>query len=136
MSFSFSCSVKRFTSRIPIFINVNIIIFAVPSPSLILKAIDTQKVGQSLSLECTLTTVRGINSRIDVVWRSSGIEIKRTIGISSIYSTNSSMVYRDFYNISLLTTTEEGRIYQCEGVINTISSLTAESKITLDVLGK
>ena len=113
-----------------------IFIFAVPSPIVILKAIDTQKVGQSLSLECILTTVRGINSRIDVVWRSDGIEIKKTIGISSIHLTNSSTVYKDFYNISLLTTTEEGRIYQCEGVINTTPNRTAESSITLDVLGK
>ena len=83
-----------------------------------------------------MTTVRGITSRIDIVWRSDGVEIKKTIGAVVSSSTISSILYRDFYNISLLTVAEEGRVYQCEGVINTTSNLTAESSITLDVFGK
>ena len=112
------------------------LIYAVPSPSVILTAADTQIVGQSLSMECIMTTVRGITSRIDILWRSDGVEIKKTIGAIVSSSTVSSILYRDFYNISLLTTTEEGRLYQCEGMINTTPNLTAESSTTLDVFGK
>ena len=111
-------------------------IFAVPSPSVIVIVPDTQIVGQSLSMECVMTAVRGIASRIDILWRSDGVEIKKTIGAVFTSSTVSSILYRDFYNISLLTTAEESRIYQCEGVINTAPHLTAESNITLDVFGK
>ena len=112
------------------------LIYAVPSPSVILTAADTQIVGQSLSMECIMTTVRGITSRIDILWRSDGVEIRKTIGAIVSSSTVSSILYRDFYNISLLTTTEEGRLYQCEGMINTTPNLTAESSTTLDVFGK
>ena len=83
-----------------------------------------------------MTTVRGISSSIDIIWSSDGVEIKRTIGASASSLTNSSILYRDFYNISLLTTAEEGRVYQCEGVINTTPNLIAESNISLDVIGK
>ena len=108
----------------------------VPPPGVILKVPDVQAVGQSLLLECIVTTVRGIMSRIDVIWRSDRLEIKRTIGATISSSTSSSVVYRDFYNISLLTTAEEGRVYQCEGVINTTPSLITQNNITLNVIGK
>ena len=101
-----------------------------------LKVPDMQTIGESLSLECIVTTVRGITSRTDVIWRSGGFEIQRTIGARISSSTSSSIVYRDFYNISLLTTAEEGRIYHCEGVINTSPNLITQSNITLDVNGK
>ena len=96
---------------------------------------DIQAVGQSLSLECIVTTVRGLSSSIDIIWTSDGVEINRTSGARTDYSTSSSILYRDFYNISLLTTAEEGRVFQCEGVINTTPNLTAESSTTLDVVG-
>ena len=110
--------------------------YLVPPPGVMLKVPDVQAVGQSLLLECTVTTVRGIMSRIDVIWRSDGLEIKRIIGTTISSSTSSSVVYRDFYNISLLTTAEEGRVYQCEGVIHTTPSLITENNITLNVIGK
>ena len=85
-------------------------------------------------MECVITTVRGISSSIDTIWKSDGVEIKRTFGASISSSTSSSILYRDFY-ISLLTTAEDGSVYQCEGVINTSPSLNAESSIILDVIG-
>ena len=100
-----------------------------------LKILGTQTVGQSLSMECIITTVRGLSSSVDIIWRSDGVEIKRTLGASISSSTSSSILYRDFYNITLLTTAEEGRVYHCEGVINTSPSLSAESSIALDVIG-
>ena len=107
----------------------------VPSPDVMLVVPDIQAVGESLSLECIVATVRGLSSSIDIIWTSDGVEIKRTSGANISSSTSSSIVYRDFYNISLLTTAEEGRVYKCEGVINTTPNLTAESSITLDVVG-
>ena len=108
--------------------------FLVPPPNVILQIPDTQTVGQLLLMECVVTTVRGISSSIDTIWKSDGVEIKRTFGASISSSTSSSILYRDFY-ISLLTTAEDGSVYQCEGVINTSPSLNAESSIILDVIG-
>ena len=97
---------------------------------------DMQIVGQLLSLECIVTTARGITSRVDIVWSSDGVEIKKTIGANFSSSNSSSILYKDFYNISLLTTAEEGRVYNCRGAINTTPNLTAEDSIALDVIGK
>ena len=116
--------------------NLHLSIFVVPFPSVILKAPNAQVVGQTLSLECIITTVRGIASRIDILWSSDGVAIKQITGASISSSTSSSIQYKDFYNISLVTTAEEGKTYQCEGVINAIPNLTADSSVFLDVTGK
>ena len=102
---------------------------------MIVKVPDILIAGQSLSLECIVTTVRGISSSVDIIWTSDGVEIKRTIGASISSSTITSTLYRDFYNISLLTTAEEGKVYQCLGVVSAIPNLSSENSITIDVFG-
>ena len=94
---------------------------------------NTQTVGQSLTLQCEVTTVRGITSRVDIVWSSDGTELERMNDVSSTTMDNS-LVYTDSYNISQLSTTDDGKVIQCEVVINT-SSL-ASDDITLDVTGE
>ena len=97
---------------------------------------NTQTVGQSLTLQCEVTTVRGITSRVDIVWSSGsgGIEVERMNDVSSTTMGNS-LVYTDSYTISQLSTTDEGRVIQCEVVINTSPSVMASDSITLDVTG-
>ena len=98
-------------------------------------ALNTQTVGQSLTLRCEVTTVRGITSRVDIVWRSGGMELNRTNDLSSTTMDNS-LVYTDSYTISQLSTTDEGRVIQCEVVINASPSVMASDSITLDVTGE
>ena len=90
-----------------------------------------QTVGQSLTLQCEVTTVRGITSRVDIVWSSGGTELQRMNGISG-----NSLVYTDSYTISQLSTTDEGRVIQCEVVINASPPVMASDSITLDVTGE
>ena len=96
---------------------------------------NTQTVGQSLTLQCEVTAVRGITSRVDIVWSSSGMELERMNDVSSTTIDNSS-VYTHSYTISQLSTTDDGRVIQCKVVINTSSSVKATKSITLDVTGK
>ena len=96
---------------------------------------NTQTVGQSLTLQCEVTTVRGITSRVDIVWRNGSMELTRTIGTTAIPMGNS-LVYTDSYTISQLNTTDEGRVIQCEVVINASPSVMASDSITLDVTGE
>ena len=49
---------------------------------------------------------------------------------------DSSLVYTDTYNISQLSTDDDGREYQCEVVINTSPLVMANGSITLNVMGK
>ena len=98
-------------------------------------ALDTQIVGQSLTLQCEVTTVRGITSRVDIVWSSDGTELERMNNVLSTTMENS-LVYTDSYTISQLNTTDDGRVIQCEVVINASSSVMTSDNITLDVTGK
>ena len=94
-----------------------------------------QIVGQSLTLECSVTTVRGITSRVDIVWSSGHLELQNFLGIGAALSNKNSTVYRTAYTIPQLSTTDDGTVYQCEVVINTNPSILASSNITLDVTG-
>ena len=109
--------------------------FLVPTPTVSVTALNTQTVGQSLTLQCEVTTVRGITSRVDIVWSSGGMELERMNGVSSTTMDNS-LVYTDSYTISQLSTTDDGRVIQCEGVINASPSVMASDSITLDVRGE
>jgi len=39
-----------------------------PTPSLLVTALNNQQVGDPLLLKCNVTTVRGITSSVDIVW--------------------------------------------------------------------
>ena len=96
---------------------------------------NTQTVGQSLTLQCEVTTVRGITSRVDIVWSSGGTELERMNNVSSTTMDNS-LVYTDSYTILQLNTTDEGRVIQCEVVINISPLVMASNSTTLDVTGE
>ena len=107
-----------------------------PIPLLNITAINNQIVGQSLSLKCNVTTVRGIASRVDIIWSSNGLTLKRTEGINHTSTSNNSMLYSDNYTIPQLNSTDEGRNIQCNFFINSIPSVTASDSLTLNVTGK
>jgi len=98
-------------------------------------ASSTQTVSQSLILQCNVTTVRGITSRVDIVWSSDGTVLERMNSTTTTIMDNS-LVYTDTYTISQLSTTYDGRVIQCEVVINTSPPVMASNSITLDVTGK
>ena len=116
-------------------INTYICNFAVPTPTVIVTALNTQTVGQSLTLQCEVTTVRGITSRVDIVWSSGGMEFQRVNNVSSTMMSNS-LVYTNSYNISLLNTTDDGRLFECQAMINANTLVQSSDNITLDVIGK
>ena len=96
---------------------------------------NTQTVGQSLTLQCNVTAVRGITSTVDIVWSSNGTELQR-MNNTAATTMNNSLVYTDSYTISQLNTTDEGRVIQCEVVINASPPVMASGSIALDVTGE
>ena len=72
------------------------VFYLVPTPnvSVHVTAPNTQTVSQSLTLQCEVTTVRGITSRVDIVWSSGGTELQRMNNVSSTTMDNS-LVYTD-----------------------------------------
>ena len=92
---------------------------------------NTQIVGQSPTLVCSVTAVRGITSRVDIVWSRNSTEVKRMEGVIVSSTTGSMVMYTDTYTISQLTTTDDGREYQCEVVINTSPPVMANRSVIL-----
>ena len=82
-----------------------------------------------------MTTVRGITSRVDIIWSSDGTQLERMEGVNVGSTTDNSVVYTDTYSISQLNTTDDGREYQCEVMINTSPPVMANDSVTLDVMG-
>ena len=101
--------------------------------------LNNQTVGKSLLLECDVTTVRGITSRMDIVWSSdssgqSGLRIIN--GANTNLITNVSMLFTDTYIIPQLSTANENEEYQCEIFIDTYTPVIANDSVILNVTGK
>ena len=114
----------------------NILCYTVPAPLVILSIPNDQIVGQALLLKCDITTVRGVTSKTDIIWSSDGLELKRTNGINISMVTNNSMLYTDMYLISLLSTADEERAYECTAVITAQSPIMASDTVSLNVTSK
>ena len=105
-------------------------------PLIKVSILNYQTVGQSLTLGCSITTVRGITSRMDIVWSSNGVELNRTEGLNHSSTTNDSVLFTEFYTIPLLSTLDEGRTITCDVFINAMTPVTATNNVTLNVTGK
>ena len=129
-------SLKLFTVNCYTYVRIVIIyIFLVSNPIVLVTTLNTETVGQSLTLQCKVTTVRGVTSRVDIVWSSGGTVLRRANGTTAATMDNS-LVYTHSYTISQLSTTDDGRVIQCEVVINTSPPKQDDDKIELDVIGK
>ena len=110
--------------------------YVVPNPTNVtVTAPNTQIVGQSLILECSVTTVRGITSRIDIEWSIRNVMLQRMEGVDATSTASDFVVYTNIYNISQVSTFDNGRVYQCKVIINTIPRLITTDNTTLDVTG-
>ena len=105
----------------------------VPTPDVAVTPTTGHILGQPLTLQCEVTAVRGITSRVDIVWRDGSMELNRTNGTTPM---GNPPVYTDSYTISLLSTTDDGRVIECEVVINASPPVMANNNVTLDVMGK
>jgi len=109
----------------------------VPTPGAVnVTAPNTQIVGQSLTLECSVTTVRGITSRVDVVWSiRNGSNVVVTENVNATSETDDSLLFESSYIVPLLSTDDDGSMHECEIVINTDTLVVARSGVVLDVTG-
>ena len=94
-----------------------------------------QTVGQSLLLECVVTTVKGITSTVDIVWKSRNVVLNTERNVSINFTTSYSASYRNTFMIPQLSTLDDGRVYSCEVTINTHPLVTATGSIILDIIG-
>ena len=83
---------------------------------------------------CSMTTVRGVNSSINIVWYSgSGTELQRVNGTTPTI-TNNLYVYMDTYRVSSqLNIDLNGKAYSCEAEIDSDPVIRNNNIISLDV---
>ena len=98
--------------------------------------LNDQIVGQSLMLECFVSAVRGITSRVDIVWSSNGVEINIVKGINISSVANNSLLFTERYIIPQLSTVNENRKYKCEVIIDVEPPVTVSDSAILNVTGK
>ena len=105
------------------------------STNVMMTTLNEQIVGQPLMLECVMSTPRGINSRVDIVWTRDGVEVERINDVSSNFSSSEVVVYTNIYTIPLLGTYDDDVVYECEVIINSSSPFRIKNNIILDVIG-
>ena len=69
------------------------------------------------------------------MWSSNDIILRR-INDTMATTVDSLLVYTASYNISQLSTTDDGRVISCEVVINTNTSIMVSNNFTLSVDGE
>ena len=89
--------------------------------------------GQSVTLDCSIVAVRGITSRVDIVWYDNYVQVRRMDNVTANIIRGTTTVYRDSLNISSLTRKHDGRVYSCEVIINSEPLVIDNSSITINV---
>ena len=87
-------------------------------------------IGDPLTLDCTVTAVRGISSSVDIIWTTGRRVVRRVYNITSDIE-NGYAIYTDSFEISSLSAIDNGREYQCTVVINANQPVYNSDHITL-----
>ena len=97
--------------------------------------LNEQIVGQSLMLECAMSTPRGISSTVDVVWSRDGVDLEYIENITSNFASPEVVVYTNIYTIPLLGTYDDDIVYECEVIINSSPILKITDSVIINVTG-
>ena len=92
-------------------------------------------VGNPLTLDCTVTAVRGISSSVNIIWTTGGRVVRRVDNITADIE-NDSTIYTDLFEISSLSAIDNGREYQCTVVINATRPVYNSDQFILTFTGK
>ena len=105
------------------------------STNVMVETLNEEIVGQSLMLECAMSTPRGITSTVDVAWSRDGVDLEYIENISSNFSSPEVVVYTNIYTIPLLGTYDDDIVYECEVIINSNPILRRTNNVILNVTG-
>ena len=79
--------------------------------------------------------MRGITSRVDIVWRRRNKIVKNTHKTAATIMGNL-LVYRNSYTISKLRTSDDGVVYECSLIVQASLQVGADDTFRLDVTGE
>ena len=114
--------------------------FIVPTPLVEITINDNKTmrnltIGDTPTLDCTVTAVRGISSSVNIVWTTGGIELRRVDDITADV-VNDSAIYTDSFEISSLSAIDNGREYQCTVMINATQPVNSSDQFILVLDGE
>jgi len=89
----------------------------VPDPIVLVTTLDDQVFGDPLTLDCTVITVIGISSAVDIIWSVDGDPV-RIVNDTSATISNNTAIYTDSLVLPELTVLDNGRTYWCRVIIN------------------
>ena len=92
-------------------------------------------INDPLTLDCTVTGVKGISSLVDIIWTTGGRVVRRVEDIMADIE-NDSAIYTDSFEISSLSAIDNGREYQCTVVINASQPIYSSDQFTLIFTGE
>ena len=91
-------------------------------------------IDQPLILQCSATTVRGITSRVDIIWSIGNRQVRRINNVTAS-SFITSAVYNDTFIIPSFNISDIGDTYQCEVLINSVLPTRSEANFTIPIPG-
>ena len=115
---------------------LKIVFSLVPTPNIQVTAPSNQTGGQPLTLQCNITAVRGITSRVEVIWLDGSTTVRRMSNITAATITDNTTVYSDSLTIPSLTITHNNRSYTCQALIHATPLLVVSHNLTLNVTCK
>lgn len=91
-------------------------------------------IDHSLTLQCTVTTVTDINSRVDIVWSTGNTQVRRVNNVpaSDIITLTA---YEDTFVTPPLDISDIGSVYQCKVIINSSPPTMAQDDFTIPFPG-
>ena len=113
-----------------------LIFYVVPNPTVAVAMLNPQELGQPITLECNVSAVRGITSRVDIVWKKDNAYLTTIQGLNASFWSNNLAFYVDTYQIPQLNTSDDDTVYQCEVVINTSPPVMATDAVMFSLTGK
>ena len=72
---------------------------------------------------------------MDIEWNIGNTILQRIEGVNVTFTANDFVIYGNNYTILQVSTSDDGRIYQCKVIINTSPKLIHIENITLDLTG-
>ena len=113
----------------------NVLIFIDPIVSVEIMAASIPLIDQPLVLQCTATTVGNITSTVDIIWTTGNTQVRRVNNVTASSNINSSSIYNDSFIIPSLNVSDNGSVYECEVVINSVLPTRAKTDFTVSITG-
>jgi len=74
----------------------------------------TPAVGLPTTLNCSGTTVRGINTTVDIVWSRDDQMIRSAENVTLFNTSDNMLTFSDSYTTGMLNESANGTVFECE----------------------